>query len=254
MPRWLTPKEASERLGLTQARVSQLGSELIRKPGTALVSETSVTEFAQARRARAIRQASDLEQLARLVAEQVRPLGVAAGAGAADQVGTLARTVFGEAAIRAAATPRAAGCRWCWARMSAEIHQTGITVEDTPAWRALFGTEPCERDMSEFRELGMERLRARVYADQVAARADLEARLEETRIREAKGAAMVKDAQRERENLVASGSPLPRVPGVSQAKVRAAYLARFESLLQLAESMGETERAGEIRAALGRIR
>ncbi|MER7799105.1 hypothetical protein ABTX71_02115 [Streptomyces parvulus] len=56
--------------------------------------------------------------------------------------------LFGRAAVEvAAADPRAfeGSCRWCFADSSARVHG-GLRPDDSPAYRALLGTEPCDRD------------------------------------------------------------------------------------------------------------
>ncbi|MEU9641323.1 hypothetical protein [Streptomyces sp. NPDC048188] len=56
--------------------------------------------------------------------------------------------LFGRAAVEvAAADPQAftGACRWCYADASARVHG-GFRPTDSPAYRVLLGTDPCDRD------------------------------------------------------------------------------------------------------------
>lgn len=126
-----------------------------------------VEQVRQQRQAEAMdyytRKGVDLVGLAERTRQLLHPITTTPRRGA-EAIGGLAkptRDLFGAAALTAAALDDNGGCKWCFARDLARLWGTAAP-EYRPAYAALFGQSPCERDRS-LVAAAMAELRTRIH-------------------------------------------------------------------------------------------
>ena len=241
MDRWITAEDAASRLGVSTQRVYQLAGRALRRRDTHYpmgLLEADVEQYAVMRREVIQSQGIDPVQVAKH-ARHVGPKTVKKGA---------ARVLFGRSGLTAAARPATSGCRWCWARMSAEILGESVEIVDAPEWRTLLDVDPCPKD----RLVWNQALTAAVAASdrQRQAREKREAeqkraaealRLEQGRRLVLQGQEMMRDAS---SALVAAGGlgpPQRLVEMVGRPQASLAYRDRLARQMQAALGRGELD-------------
>lgn len=165
-PKNLTVAQVATRTGLTERAIYHRlkDGSLVAHGGRNSITEDAVTQFITNRQHAAAARIGNLERFAEEVRRHMQTPGGPPGNNL--PIDQDARDLWGPHVVRAAGLRDNAGCRWCWARLTASVHG-GLRPQLTDPHKILLG-QPCQTDLQAM----WEDLRSRHKTDQATTPTD----------------------------------------------------------------------------------